>query len=367
VTIDLEKAIAVYAQWSQTYPRDTAPYSNAALASAALGRHEKALEFASEGHRVDPHDGYSYDNLASAYESLNRFDEAKSIAEEAVAKKVDGSGIHFVLLDLAYHRGDRVAIQHELDTAKTSSFEPFIMFFNAAWNTSLGKVQSSRELWKQVQQSFVGGGAKELAAELTALEAYDEASLGYESEARQKAAQALGVSDNPDTRWEAALAYAAAGDAGKSASLLESAMRDAPDDHFLRTMVGAEGHAMQQLARNQASEAVNTLEAIRNYEFGTGPRSLGATPVYVRGLAYLKLHDGAKAAAEFQRILDHRGATGWGIEYPLAQVHLGRAYAMQGDTAKARTAYQDFFAMWKEADADVPVLQAARAEYEKLK
>jgi serine/threonine protein kinase/tetratricopeptide (TPR) repeat protein len=367
VTIDLEKAIAVYAQWSQTYPRDTAPYSNAALASAALGRHEKALEVASEGHRVDPQDGYSYDNLASAYEALNRFDEAKSIAEEAVAKKVDGSGIHFVLLNLAYYRGDRVAIQHELDTAKSSSFEPFIMFFNAAWNTSLGKVQSSRELWKQMQQSFVGGGAKELAAELTALEAYDEASLGYESEARQKAAQAVDMSDNPDTRWEAALAYAAAGDAGKSASLLESAMRDAPDDHFLRTMVGAEGHAMQQLVRNQASEAVNTLEAIRDYEFGTGPRSLGATPVYVRGLAYLKLHDGAKAAAEFQRILDHRGATGWGIEYPLAQVHLGRAYAMQGDTAKARTAYQDFFAMWKEADADVPVLQAARAEYEKLK
>jgi serine/threonine protein kinase/tetratricopeptide (TPR) repeat protein len=367
VTIDLEKAIAVYAQWSQTYPRDTAPYSNAALASAALGRHEKALEFASEGHRVDPQDGYSYDNLASAYEALNRFDEAKSIAEEAVAKKVDGSGIHFVLLDLAYHRGDRVAIQHELDTAKTSSFEPFIIFFNAAWNTSLGKVQSSRELWKQTQQSFVGGGAKELAAELTALEAYDEASLGYESEARQKAAQAVGMSDNPDTRWEAALAYAAAGDAAKSVSLLESAMRDAPDDHFLRTMVGAEGRAMQQLGRNQASEAVNTLEAVRNYEFGTGPRSLGATPVYVRGLAYLKLHDGAQAVAEFQRILDHRGATGWGIEYPLAQVHLGRAYAMQGDTAKARTAYQDFFAMWKEADADVPVLQAARAEYEKSK
>jgi len=148
VTIDLEKAIAVYAQWSQTYPRDTAPYSNAALASSALGRHEKALEFASEGHRVDPQDAYSYDNMASAYQSLNRFDEAKTIAEEAVAKKVDGSGIHFVLLDLAYFRGDRVAIQHQLDTVKGTSSEPFLAFFNAAWNTSLGKVQSSREMWK---------------------------------------------------------------------------------------------------------------------------------------------------------------------------------------------------------------------------
>src|SRR5262249_55420537 len=235
------------------------------------------------------------------------------------------------------------------------------------WNTSVGKVQSSRELWKQTQQTFIAAGAKELAAELTALEAYDEASLGYQSEARQKASEAVALSDNPDTRWEAALAYAAAGDPGKSVSLLESAMRDAPDNHFIQTMVGNEGRALAQLASNKAAEAVNTLDAIRSYEFGTGPRSLGATPVYVRGLAYLKLHDGTKAAAEFQRILDHRGATGWGIEYPLAQLNLGRAYAMQGDSSKARTAFQDFFAMWKEADADVPLLKAARGEYEKLK
>ena len=367
VTMDLEKAIAVYAQWSQTYPRDTAPYSNAALASSALGRYEKALEFASEGHRVDPQDAYSYDNMASAYQSLNRFDEARSIAEEAVAKKVDGSGIHFVLLDLAYFRGDRAAVQHELDTVKGTSSEPFLALFNAAWNTSFGKVQSSRELWNQTRQTFIGSGAKELAAGLMGLEAYDEASLGYESEARQKASQAVGMSNDPETRSQAALAYAAAGDAGKSVSLLESAMRDAPDNHFLRAMIEPEARAMQQLAGNQAAAAVNTLEAARNYEFGTGPRALGATPVYVRGLAYLKLHDGAKAGAEFQRILDHRGATSWGIEYPLAQLNLGRAYAMQGDIAKARTAYQDFFALWKEADANVPILVAAKAEYEKLK
>ena len=124
---------------------------------------------------------------------------------------------------------------------------------------------------------------------------------------------------------------------------------------------------MQQLAGNQPAEAVSTLEGIRSHEFGTGPRALGATPVFVRGLAYLKLHDGAKAATEFQRILDHRGAVSWGIEYPLSQLNLGRAYVIQGDPAKARTAYQDFFALWKDADPDVPILKAAKAEYEKLK
>jgi len=366
VTNDQEKALAVYTQWSQTYPRDSVPFDGGSLASATLGRHEKALEFSSQAHRVDPQDAYAYNNMASEYEALNRFDEAKSIAEDAVAKKADGSGVHFVLLDLAYFRGDPGAIQHELDAAKGSPYEPFVMFFNAAWNTYLGKVRKSRELWQQAQQALVSSGAKDVAAQLLALQAYDEAQLGYETDAKQKAAEALAMSNDPDMRSGAALAYASAGDAAKSSTLLESAMRDAPNDRFIQTMIAVEGRAMQQLARNQAAEAVNMLEAIRGYEFGTGPRSVGCTPAFVRGLAYLKLHDGAGAAAEFERILIHRGAVGWSIEYPLAQLNLGRAYAMQGDPAKARTAYQDFFTLWKDADPDIPVLKQAKSEYAKL-
>jgi len=366
VTNDQEKALAVYTQWSQTYPRDAVPFDNASLASAALGRHEKALEFSSQGHRIDPQDAYAYGNMASDFEALNRFDEAKSIAEEAVAKKADGAGIHFVRLDLAYLRGDPAAIQHELDAVKGSPFESFVMFFNAAWNTYLGKVKKSRELWQQALQALISSGAKGVAAQLLALQAYEEAQLGYETDAKQKAADALAMSNDPDTRSGAALVFAAAGDGAKSSSLLESAMRDAPNNRFIQAMVAVEGRAMQQLARNQAAEAVNTLEAIRSYEFGTGPRSLGCTPAFVRGSAYLKLHDSARAAAEFQRVLSHRGAAGWSVEYPLALLNLGRAYAMQGDPAKARTAYQNFFGLWKDADPDIPILLAAKAEYSKL-
>ena len=367
VTFDFEKALAVYTQWAQTYPRDSVPLDDAASACSALGRHEKALEFASEAHRVDPQDGYGYDNLTGAYESLNRFDEAKSVAEEAIANKVDGSGVHFTLLDLGYMRGDRAAIQHELDVVKGVSYEPLMMIFNAGWNTYLGKVRTSRELWEQARRSLMGAGAKEFAAQALSVEAYDEALMGYENESRQQAARALGISNDPDARWAAALVYAAAGDAPKSAPLLESALRDAPDNHYIQNMIGPQVRAMQQLTKNQAGDAVNTLEAVRNYEFGNGPRALGGTPPFVRGLAYLKLHDGTRAAAEFQRVLDHRGAVTWGIEDPLSQLNLGRAYAMQGDTAKARTAYQDFFALWKDADPDIPVLKTAKMEYDKLK
>ena len=125
--------------------------------------------------------------------------------------------------------------------------------------------------------------------------------------------------------------------------------------------------AVQQIEKNQLADAISTLESLRPYEFGTGPRAVGVTPVFMRGMTYLKMHDGAKAAAEFQRILDHRGAASFAVEYPLSHLNLGRAYALQGDTAKARTAYQDFFAAWKDADPDIPILQTAKTEYEKLK
>jgi tetratricopeptide (TPR) repeat protein len=125
--------------------------------------------------------------------------------------------------------------------------------------------------------------------------------------------------------------------------------------------------AWQQLQRNQLSEALSTLETLRPYELGTGPHGIGVAPIFLRGLVYLKMHDGPKAAAEFQRVLDHKGVASFGVEYPLSRLNLARAYALQGDTAKARTAYQDFFAGWKDADSDIPVFSAAKAEYDKLK
>jgi tetratricopeptide (TPR) repeat protein len=125
--------------------------------------------------------------------------------------------------------------------------------------------------------------------------------------------------------------------------------------------------AEQYLQKNQPNEAIAALEPVRPYELGSGPRTAGFMPNYLRGVAYLKLNDGVKAAAEFQRILDHQGISVWDITYPLARLNLARAYALQGDNARARTTYQDFFAGWKDTDPDLPILESARAEYEKLK
>jgi eukaryotic-like serine/threonine-protein kinase len=367
VTLDAEKAIAVYAEWRQTYPRDTTPYVNGALAYSALGQPEKALDLASQAHRINPHDAYAYDNMAGAYEALNRFDEAKSIAEQAVADKSDGTGVHFVLTDLAYMRGDRAAYEHELDLEKGTSNEPFLLLFNAGWQSAEGKVKASRELWQRIHQETMSMGAKDLAAGLLTLEAGNNALFGYPADARQKASQALELSSDPEVLTGAAAAFAAAGDLQKSAAILVGVEHNAPDNHFIQSVAIPTVQAIQQIEKNQLAEAINTLETLRPYELGTGPHGAGVGPISLRGVTYLKMHDGAKAGAEFQRILDHRGAAGFAVEYPLAHLNLARAYVLQGDNSKARTAYQDFFAAWKDADPDIPVLITAKAEYEKLK
>ena len=367
VTIDPEKALQVYAEWRQTYPRDTVAYENAALAFSELGQPEKALDMASQAHRINPHDPYAYDNMAEAYEALNRFDEAKSIAEQAVAEKSDGIAVHFVLTDLAYMRGDRAAYEHELEINKGASVEPFILLFNAAWQDSEGKVRAGHELWQRADQVSVNAGAKDLAAQFMTLEGYTDALFGYTADARQKLQQALALSNDPDARTLAATALAVIGDVQQSAAISGSVDHEFPENHFLQTLLIPEARATQQFDKNQLSEAISTLEIVRSHELGTGPRGGGVTPIFLRGLIYLKMRDGAKAAAEFQRILDHQGAAGFSPEYPLARLNLGRAYALQGNNTKARTAYQDFFAAWKDADPDIPILKTAKAEYEKLK
>jgi hypothetical protein len=157
------------------------------------------------------------------------------------------------------------------------------------------------------------------------------------------------------------------GDTAKSVEVLNAVKREFPDNFYLQGVNAPRVQAITALQKNKPEDAIAALEPLRPYELGTGVHGLAFEANYLRGLAYLKLPDGVKAAAEFQRILDHQGVGASDPEYALARLGLARAYGLQGDKAKARTAYQDFFAAWKDADPDVPILIAAKAEYEKLK
>jgi tetratricopeptide (TPR) repeat protein len=157
------------------------------------------------------------------------------------------------------------------------------------------------------------------------------------------------------------------GDVAKAQKLIDDLGREFPSDTLLNAVHIPTVSALLNLQRKASAEAISALEPARKYEFGVGPGSANFWPVYVRGLAFLLKQDGAKAAEEFQKILDHRGALAVSILYPLARLNLARTYALQGDTTKARATYQDFFAMWKDADPEIPVLKDAKAEYAELK
>ncbi len=367
VMMDFEKTLQTYAEWRQAYPRETIGYSNAALMYSSLGEYEKARDLASQGLQLDAKDRYSLANLAAAYLGLNRFDEAKSICDQAVSQKLDSVGIHLILTNLDAIRGDQAAYDHEIDSARGTPDEPLFLLWKANGQALRGKLRASRETWSRAQSLLAARGDKDFAGSLLAGEAYNEFLFGYPVDAKRKAAQAIDLSKDRDVRGYAAVAFAAVGDLAKSDSLLADLAREFPNDQFLRLIVSPLAKAEQYLYKNQPGDAVAALELARPYEFGSGPHGSGSATAYVRGVAYLGLRDGAKAATEFQHILDRKGVSISDPQYSLARLNLARAYVLQGDNAKAKTTYQDFFALWKDADADVPTLLTARSEYEKLK
>ena len=231
---------------------------------------------------------------------------------------------------------------------------------------ALGKIQTARQTFAQGVSSAQNSGLTELAAGIRLLEASCLAETGNPALARQVASQALASSDDRDTRTEAAYILARAGDASRSQKLTEQLAKEFPTDTLQNSVWLPVARATNLIRANQPGQAVDTLEATAPYEFGSPPEGALYWPIYVRGEAYLRLRNGAKAATEYQKILDHRGISPNSPLFTLALLGLGRAHALEGDSTKAKQAYQDFLAKWKDADPDVPILKDAKTEYAKL-
>jgi eukaryotic-like serine/threonine-protein kinase len=366
VTREVEKAIEIYEQWVQTYPRDSVPRDNLALRYQAIGQHEKALASSSEAMRIDPKDVYAFQNVADAYERLNRFDEARAVAEQAAAKNM-GRSVHFTLFDLAFIRGDEAAERHELELAAGHPDEPILLMFQANAQCALGKLQPARAAFAQSESVSQRLGYKEFSGIILAQQASCEAELGNLKEARQKISDALAISQDRDTRAIVMDVLPRTGDTARSQKIADDLVRQYPTDTLLNRVFVPLAQARSDLQRNQPVQAVARLEIATPYELGTGPGTARYLVNYIRGEAFLGSNQGAKAAAEYQKILDHRGIDPWDVTYSLSHLGLGRAYALQGNTAAAKSAYQDFFAAWKDADPDLSVLKQAKAEYEKLR
>jgi eukaryotic-like serine/threonine-protein kinase len=366
VTGDLDKAIEIYEQWVQTYPRDTAPRDNLAIRYQFIGQQEKALASSSEAMRIDPKDVFAYQNVADAYERLNRFDEARAVAEQGAAQNM-GRSVHFTLYDLAFIRGDEAAERRELELATNKADEPILLLIHADAECSRGRLQPARDAFAQSGSASQRLGYKEFSGIILADQASCEAELGNLKEAREKIPDALALSPDRGTRTIVMQLLARTGDTARSQKIADDLVRQYPTNTLLNKVFVPLAQATSDLQRNQPEQSVARLQVATPYELGSEPGAAHYWVNYIRGEAFLGSKQGAKAAAEYQKILDHRGVAPLDVTYNLSHLGLGRAYALQGNTAAAKSAYQDFFAAWKDADPDLPVLKQAKAEYEKLR
>jgi tetratricopeptide (TPR) repeat protein len=319
------------------------------------------LTIASESLRLNPKDRFAYQNVAEAYQRLGRYDEAKAVAEQAIAQNSDSFSVHAVLYNIAFIRGDAPAMQREMAWAAGKPEEPFMLFREAMADYTMGRAQRARATLKHVVGLAEHQGLKAVATNLQAAEIGMEAMLGNTQGAAQKATELLAASSDRDTRMGVASVLAFAGDSNQAERIVQEVAKDFPLDTLLNSVSIPSVRAIIEIKRHNPARAIALLEVARPYDL------IDYGVMYFRGEAHLQARDGAKAAAEYQKILDHRGIDPLDPVYSLARLGLGRALALQGQTPQARTAYQDFLAFWKDADPDLPVLKQAKEEYEKLR
>jgi eukaryotic-like serine/threonine-protein kinase len=295
--------------------------------------------------------------------ALNRLEEARSTLQRAVDAKADNLFIHQQLYQLAFLTNDADGMQREVKWAEGKPSEYLLLNEAAGAAAAHGQMQKAEELVQRSMQVSDRLGFKETTADTKANWALIQAAVGNDSKARDLAASSSSLAQGRSNLMPVAEALAISGDSSRAQSITEELGRRFSNDTLLHSVGIPSVAALTALNRKAPEQAIEALRAATPYELGN---SQGMFPIYVRGLAYLQAKRGPEAVAEFQKMVDHRGIDPTGVEHSLAKLGLGRAYVISGDTVKARAAYQDLFALWKDADPDLSILKEAKAEYAKL-
>jgi eukaryotic-like serine/threonine-protein kinase len=364
VTGELDKEMQTEELWSQAYPRDGGPLNNLAVDYAMfLGQFEKAIDAGNAAIRTNRHQTGAHGAITAAYLGLDRIDEARSTADKALATDPDNPVTHAALYHVAVAQGDTAGMQRELKWAAGIPAGENVRFFSALEAARHGQLTKARELLAQIFAANQEANLKEVSSRTAAMQAYVEAEVGEVPQARRKVTESVGLSRTRTNLPFIAVASAMAGDYRQSQSIVDELKRRYPVDTLIQGVYIPSAEALRESDRGAFTRAIDILRPASRYELGA---ALGFLPIYVRGLVYLRAHQPHEAITEFQKIIDHRNLSLPAPEHSPAHLQLGRAYVLQGDSAKARTAYQDFLALWMDADPDIPVLQQAKAEYAKL-
>jgi serine/threonine protein kinase/tetratricopeptide (TPR) repeat protein len=353
-TGEVYKEIDAWQLSIRNLPRRWEFHNQLGLIYVDLGRYEEGLKEGLEATGLQANIEPPYRRQLDAYICLDRLPEARQLAQKLREQGLDGPRIHQRFLEMAYVEGDDAVAAREIQWFAGKPEEYISLGLQAANRNVHGQRGESHKLFQQAEESALRRGLRDAASEFEEADARADALSGDCRTGRR-----LG---------RPALALAMCGDAAQAEKLAAETSKVFPNGTIWNSVQLPEIRATIALNRGEPAKAVELLATASPYERSYIEAS------YVRGLAYLRLHKGAEAAAEFHKILDHKGASWgatwvhpyWGQYYALSYLGLARASALAGDTAKAGRAYQDFLTLWKDADPDIPVLKQAKTEYAKL-
>lgn len=349
--------------WAKTYPRDCVAHVELSLLLSTKEQFEQALAEAKEAHRLCPGDGLNSAGLIDLYTKFDRFVEARAVSEEPQVKNLDSFEVHSALYGLAFRQNDATAMEREVAfAAGKSGLEDRLWYFQANTAAYYGRMKDSREFSRKAVASAFEAHENERAVLDAEMAALRETYVGNMAEARRQLSAALRLPKAANAgSWVVLGVLAALGEEGRFKPLAEKYSKENSDDPYVQNVQLPSWTAQLALARHDAPAAVEILHP-RPYE----TRFHCPDSTYVRGLAYLANRQGRQAVDEFQKMIEYKALLNNAPEASLAYVGLARAFALQGDIVKARAAYQDFLAIWKDADPNVPIFQQVKAEFAKL-
>jgi len=358
VSQQTDQAIQNCELWEQSYPRDSRPHGILGVENGALANYEQSAEEFRKAMELGPTKSLPYAGLMSDLMALNRFADARAVYRDAQAHKVDAGEVERLRYELAFVEGDSLMMEKlAASLSREPGYEGRILFEESNTAAYFGRLKAARELSKRSEEKALSEKDTGTAAFIESDMSVREALFGNTGPALRHAAAAVKLGGDPGFY---VMALALAGDTAQATRVVEHIESQTPPGAFMDKVTHAEFRGAIELTRGHAMQALEYLGPAASYEAGWYELY---RPAYVRGEAYLLAHRGQEAATEFQKIIDHRGVV---VSQPfgaLAHLGLARAYTMQGDTSKARTSYQNFLMLWKDADQDIPILKQAKAEY----
>ncbi len=364
VTGEIDKAIEILQTWSRLYPNDYVPHNNLALNYIYYGRYDEARRESLEAIRINPTAYAGYDNLIGSFLGLNRLDEAEAVAKDMATKFPDAQYTHFDRLLFAILRGDQSVIDAEQQWARGKVVEADVANQMASWALSLGQAKKGEELKRRAVELYRSQDRGENASQALINLAGSQASFGRCDQAKENVNAGLALSRGRISLPSAALLFAFCNDAGRAQTLVDESLKLYPKDTIIVSMAVPLVKAVLEQKRGNNPQALQLMESLRACDLGM---IAGVTNNFVRGQIYLQQRSANEADAEFQKVIANKGVDLFSPAHALAHLELARTAALSGDTSRSRKEYQDFFAAWKDADADLPVLLEARKEYEQLK